>query len=54
MIKCKKCKRQTQPGETTGKLNVMVYNNPKEKSEGKRISSSKITCNTCSGEKLRR
>ena len=46
MIKCKKCKRQTERGESTGKFNVVENLYPK----GKRIVSSQIVCIDCSGE----
>ncbi len=52
MIKCKKCGRQTERGEPTGNFLTMVYKNPKDKSEGKRIFKSEIVCMKCSGECL--
>jgi len=47
MIRCKKCKRQTETGESTGSLDIIEYLDPK----GKRIISSQIVCIDCSGEK---
>ena len=52
MIKCPLCKRQTEKGEPTGKYNTMVYKNPEDRAEGKRIFKSKIVCTNCSGECL--
>lgn len=52
MIKCPLCKRQTEPRETTGKFLTMVYNDPKDKSKGKRIFKEQIVCMNCKGECL--
>ncbi len=52
MIKCKLCKKQTKSGEPTGKFNTMVYRDPDNKEEGKRIWKSQIVCIGCSGECL--
>ena len=52
MIKCLLCKRQTEREEPTGKFLTMVYKNPNDKLEGKRIFKSKIVCINCSGECL--
>ena len=52
MLICKLCKRQTNPGEPTGKFLTIVYKNPKERNEGKRIFSEIKTCVRCSGERL--
>lgn len=52
MIKCPICKRQTEPGEITGKFLTMVYRDPKDKSKGKRIFKEKIVCMNCNGECL--
>ena len=52
MLKCPLCKRQTERGETTGQFLTMVYQNPENKSEGKRIFKSKKVCMDCNGECL--
>ena len=52
MIKCPLCKRQTERGESTGQFLTMVYNDPKDKSKGKRIFQSKRVCMNCNGECL--
>ena len=52
MIICKLCKRQTKPNEPTGKFRTMVYINPSNKAEGKRIFEEKIVCMDCKGECL--
>ncbi|KKN67337.1 hypothetical protein LCGC14_0462010 [marine sediment metagenome] len=52
MLKCPLCKRQTKKGEPTGQFLTMVYKNPEDKLEGKRIFKSKNVCINCSGECL--
>ncbi len=47
MIKCKKCKRQTEVQESTATLDIIEKLDPK----GKRIVSSEIVCMDCRGEK---
>lgn len=54
MMKCKLCKRQTKPEETTGKFRTIVYKNPLNKEEGKRILNEKIVCMNCKGECLKK
>lgn len=49
MIICKLCKRQTKSKEPTGKFRTMVYINPDNKAEGKRIFEEKIVCMNCVG-----
>ena len=49
MIICKKCKRQTAPGEATGKINIVESLSQK----GKRIVSSEIVCTSCSREEMK-
>jgi len=52
MFKCPLCQRQTERGEPTGKFLTMVYKNPENKLEGKRIFKSKKVCMDCNGECL--
>jgi len=52
MLKCPLCKRQTERGEPTGQYLTMVYKNPENNSEGKRIFKSKKVCIDCNGECL--
>lgn len=49
MIKCPICKKQTAPGESTGKYNTIV---DVVGTTGKRILKSEIVCMGCNGEGL--
>lgn len=52
MIKCPICKRQTKSNEPTGIFTTLVYKNPTNESEGKRIYKSEQVCMKCNSEVL--
>lgn len=49
IIKCKKCRKQTEKGESTGKLTY--YD---KEGRGRQIMEEKIVCWSCSEKKVRK
>lgn len=52
MLKCEKCGRQTEPGETTGKRIYYVRKEYENGRVGKEAINEKKTCHACSGSKF--
>lgn len=52
MIKCPKCKRVTEKGETTSNFTVFRLEKYGEEKVCKQIDSQIVVCNNCRGEKI--